>query len=169
MRARHVSCQFGRARPPASLSPPVRRLEMRMRLASTEPACLLPAICVVALSGMTALILASLSFARRFVRHGADELKHTYDGIETRAEPRPGDVWIVFRTYYGFFGGGYQTEHRVFLSPKDAERLLERLHRFNLHWGWFCLLGFSFHFSPVRVTVHTSELTKLSQSDDLPN
>ena len=85
-------------------------LDIRMLFAAADPAWLVPAIFVVVLSGMAALILSSLSFARRFLRYGADALKHTYDGIETRAEPRPGDVWIVFRTYYGFFGGGYQTE-----------------------------------------------------------
>jgi hypothetical protein len=135
-----------------------------MLLAAADPAWLVPVICVVVLSGMTALILASLSFARRFLRRGADALKRTYDGIETRAEPCPGDVRIVFRTYYGFLGGGYQTEHRVFLPPLDAERLLERLHRFNLRWGWFGPLGLFIPF--ISYASYRSQLRAIKNQSD---
>lgn len=101
----------------------------------------MPAICATAIVGMGALIFGLLWFARFFIRSGSDALKRTYDGLEIHAAPQPGDVEIVFDTYYGFLGGGYQNTHRAFLPPEEAEIFLRRLHSFNLRWSWLCPEG----------------------------
>jgi hypothetical protein len=109
-----------------------------MIFAAADPPWLVPAICATGIVGMCALVFGLLWFARFVVLCGSDVLKRAYDGVEAHATPHPGDVEVVFHTYFGFLGGGYQSKHRAFLSPAHAETLLQRLHSFNIRWGWFC-------------------------------
>ena len=84
---------------------------------------------------MTALIFGLLWFVRYLLQNGSAALKNCYQGIEVHSELRQGDVELVFHTYHGLLGGGFQTKHHVFVPSEQAELLLTRLHRFNLKWG----------------------------------
>jgi hypothetical protein len=73
-----------------------------------------------------------------------------YRDFDLANSVRDGDVLIVFHTYHGFIAWFTQTEHRVFVSAADANRLLNRFLRFNLTWGlftWGALFGVP---DPVR-------------------
>ncbi len=69
---------------------------------------------------------------RRFAKQ---PLEKCFEGIELHNETKPGDVMFVYHTYRGIIVWVTQTEHRVIAPPADAERLLDRLLRFNLTWG----------------------------------
>ncbi len=129
-----------------------------MLLATSEPSWFVPAICVVGIGLMTALVFGLFWFSRSFVAWGRKALQKTYEGIQLHHQLCPGDVQLSFRTYFGFGGGGYQCEHRVYLSPEAAECLLNRLHAFNLHWGWFCPGGL---FVPILSYINYRSALKL--------
>ena len=78
------------------------------------------------------------AFTEDKLASSVEALKRAYEGVETHKTPHAGDVEVVFHTYFGFLGGGYQSEHHAFLPASHAETLLRRLHSFNLRWGWFC-------------------------------
>ena len=110
----------------------------RILIAAGDPSWLVPTISVVAIVGLTAFIFGLFWLVRRLIRLGADALRATYTGLDIHPARHAGDVELVFLTYFGLAGGGYQCKHHVFLPPEQAGVLLKRLHRFNLRWGWLC-------------------------------
>jgi hypothetical protein len=63
--------------------------------------------------------------------------RRAYEGLKIHDSPGPGLVFVRFYTYWGFFLFTHQQEHRFWAPPVDAREALNRLHRFNLIWGFF--------------------------------
>ncbi len=93
------------------------------------------AVAAGALACLGVLAALALMLLRKYERLGSRSLERAYAGLQIHTSLAPGDVFLVYHTYQGFFAWGTETEHRVFLPLDDARELLGRLLRFNLTWG----------------------------------
>ncbi len=64
-------------------------------------------------------------------------LRKRLAGLHPHQVALPGDVVLSYHTYHGFLVWFTQTHHCFALRPDDARKLLGRLLRFNLVWGFF--------------------------------
>jgi hypothetical protein len=76
-------------------------------------------------------------------------LARQFEDIVLHDPPEPGDVSFTYHTYRGLLLWVTQEEHRVSAPIVEAEKLLNRLWRFNLSWG---LLSRGFLFIPFLAT-----------------
>jgi hypothetical protein len=80
---------------------------------------------------------AILQFYRWLRRRAEDAHARAFQGLKVHNGAAPGLVFVRFHTYYGFIAFVQTTEHRFWATPEDARLALQRLHHFNLLWGFF--------------------------------
>lgn len=90
---------------------------------------------VLVIAFFMGLVAGALYLFRGYEYLARRSLERRYSGLAIHANPMPGDVILVYHTYYGFIAWLTQTPHHVALPPQDARILLGRLLRFNLMWG----------------------------------
>jgi hypothetical protein len=76
-----------------------------------------------------------LVFGGGMAKFAIGPLQRRFYGLAIHEEPTPGDVSFVYHTYRGLLIWVTQDEHIIHAPPEDAEKLLNRLLRFNLTWG----------------------------------
>ncbi|HET6880635.1 MAG TPA: hypothetical protein VFI31_10795 [Pirellulales bacterium] len=84
---------------------------------------------------------AILKLVRAYEKWASRLLTRHYEGIELHTEMQPGDVILNYHTYHGLLVWHTETPHRAMLPIEDARRLLGRLFRHNLRWGWLAEAG----------------------------
>lgn len=94
---------------------------------------------IIFMLGLGAIVLKVF---RAYEGRASRSLMYHYQGIEPHSAMQPGDVILVYHTYHGVLAWHTETTHRVILPPDEARRLLGRLFRHNLKWGWLVHGGF---------------------------
>jgi|GEM_PF-5781839 len=79
----------------------------------------------------------ALYFYRGFERLAKWRLKRKLRGLGFREDTQEVSVFVSYNTYHGFVAWYTETMHEVWLPYSDARKLLGRLFRFNLSWGFF--------------------------------
>jgi hypothetical protein len=96
------------------------------------------AIFLIAILGAIGIFVVLVVWTHRKLASVADSAHlHLFEDLAVATQPGPGLVLIVFHTYYGFLVFVHQLEHRFWATPEDARKVLARLNRFNLTWGFF--------------------------------
>ena len=105
------------------------------------------------------------------------DLHRRIKDFDLRDNREPGDVHVRFHTYHGLLLWAKQAEHSGYTTPNEAIAMLDRLHRFNLRWGWFADCGpwipliSWLNYRQQRASIRTqqeAESTATSQSDQSP-
>lgn len=84
-------------------------------------------------------------------------LQRCFEGIRLSQTLGADDVQFVYHTYRGFLFWVTQEEHCIVAPAEDAERLLNRLLRFNLTWG---MMSYGLAFIPFIAVANYYSLRK---------
>lgn len=94
------------------------------------------AILLVGLLLIVALAVGVLYGIRWFGAFARRRELRAFEGMPVFGEPGPGLVAVVFHTYSGLLLFVIQSEWRFWATPEDARKILSRLNRHNLTWGF---------------------------------
>ncbi len=107
-----------------------------------------------------------LVFGGGMAKFALGPLRRRFNGLAVHEQPAPGDVSFVYHTYRGLLIWVTQDEHIVYAPPEDAEKLLNRLLRFNLTWG---MLSYGLLFVPfLAIGNYKSQLKSIRAQASSP-